>query len=182
MKTLIKPNNKGGGLVKKKTLIIITITIILALAGISLGTSILVKTNNNEAFQDKEFYRTLGNYLVKQENYEGAVAAYETGLMLGEDENMRSNLAVIYYQQGKYKEAEEHLRKLIMISPENPQYHYDLAINLVDKFRKTEDKKIDYLKEALEEYELTNKISPGYAYSQQNIEVLRNVLQIEKKE
>jgi tetratricopeptide (TPR) repeat protein len=90
--------------------------------------------------------------------------------------DVRNNLAVIYYKQGKYTEAISQLRVLIQSEPDNPSYHYDLAVNLVDKFRNSQEQILADLEEALAEYEKADSLEPGYASARENIEVLKKVM------
>ena len=161
---------------KKKIVLITSIIILIIIAGIAWGTGIIVKTTNKDFRKDPNFYKALGNYYAEQEEYEQAALAYETCLLLGEDPVVRNNLAVIYNKQGKYTQAIYHLRELIITEPANPGYHYDLAINLVDRFRNTAEPDIKDLQQALAEYEKTNELEPGYAHVQENIDVLQRVL------
>ncbi|MBN2051924.1 tetratricopeptide repeat protein [Candidatus Woesearchaeota archaeon] len=162
---------------KKKTIILVLgLIITLAFVTVALGTNIIVKTDNNNFQKDPQFYKALGHYLAEQGDYSKAISAYEYCLLLGEDAEVRNNLAVLYYQAGKYSEAINHLRAIIVVEPNNPSYHYDLAINLVDRFRNTDDKKITDLEEALAEFEKANAIEQGYAHSLENIGVLKTIL------
>ena len=163
----------------KKSIVILAISLIalIALAGIAIGTNILVMSDNDFK-QDPSFYKSLGNHLIEQNDYERAIQAYEISLTLAEDPNIRSNLAVLYHEQGNYAKAIEHLRVLTELEPNNPSYHYDLAVNLVDKFRNTDKKVLHDLIDALAEYETADQLSPGYGHSKENIEVLKRILQI----
>jgi len=165
--------------VNKKTIILlVSLAVLVLFAGLVFGTGIIVKTDNKDFKKDIEFYRALGNHFSEQGKYDDAITAYEAGLLLGEDENILNNLAVIYHDQGKYSEAIAGLRKLILIDDSNPSYHYDLAVNLVDKFRNSNEQSLSDLVEALKEYELVEQLSPGYSHAQENIAVLKQVLQI----
>ncbi len=167
---------------KKNTLILITgIIITLILAGIALGTGLtglIVKTEDTDFKQDPGFYKALANHFAEQGEYDEAIPAYETSLALGEDREVRNNLAVLYHTSGDYTNAVNHLRILAEQYPENPSYHYDLAVNLVDRFRNSEEQEVNDLLEALAEYELVEQISPGYQNAKQNAEVLRGILKI----
>ncbi|MBN2458750.1 tetratricopeptide repeat protein [Candidatus Woesearchaeota archaeon] len=164
---------------KKKTIILfVSLAVIILLAGLAFGTGIIMKTGSKDFKNDVEFYRSLGNHFAEQGNYDEAIGAYESGLLLGEDENLLNNLAVLYNGQGKYDEAVAKLRRLILIDENNPSYHYDLAVNLVDKFRNSNEQSLDDLLEALKEYELVEQLSPGYSHAAENIAVLKEVLQI----
>jgi tetratricopeptide (TPR) repeat protein len=164
-------------MMSKKTFLLITsVIVVLALAGLVFGTDLIVKTNNPDFKKDPEFYKSLGNYFVKQGELEKARLAYENCLLIGEDNAARNNLALIYHEQGKYSEAINQLRALIITEPGNPSYHYDLAVNLVDKFRNSENKDINDLLEALLEFEKADQLEPGYMYATENIEVIQRVL------
>lgn len=161
-------------------ILIASLLTLVILAGLVIGTTnIIVKTDNPDFKNDPEFYKALGNHLAEQEDYTRAIVAYETYLLLAEDMDVRNNLAVLYYRQARYTEAISQLRVLINSEPENPSYHYDLAVNLVDKFRNTLDQEFEYLSEALEEYETADELSPGYENAKENADVLREVLQLE---
>jgi tetratricopeptide (TPR) repeat protein len=163
--------------VEKRTVILMACLImIIALAGAVIGTRVLVKAQNKDFKKDPEFYKSLGNYFAEKEDYANAVVAYESALLLGDDNNIRNNLAVIYYKQEKYSEAIGQLRILIQSAPESPSYHYDLAINLVDRFRNSKEQSLADLKEALVEYERTDTLFPGYSHAKENIDVLKRVM------
>ncbi|MFH0870428.1 MAG: hypothetical protein V1866_05225 [archaeon] len=163
---------------RKTSIIFISVITVLLLSGVVLATGFIVKTSNPEFRDDPLFYKALGNELAKRGEIDKAAVAYEQSLALAEDLEVRNNLAVIYYREARYPEAIGHLRLLIAAEPSNPGYHYDLAVNLVDKFRNTDDKKLDDLYEALAEYEKASALAPGFSNSGQNIEVLRRVLRI----
>jgi len=162
---------------RKKTLIIAAcLVLVIVLASIVIGTKILVKTKNKDFKNDPEFYKALGNSFVEKGDYVNAAIAYESCLLLGEDKDARNNLAVIYYKQGKYPEAINQLSTLIQLEPNNPSYNYDLAVNLVDKFRNSQEQSLADLEEALAEYEKADSLEPGYASARENIEVLKRVM------
>jgi tetratricopeptide (TPR) repeat protein len=155
---------------------IIIISLVLALLIVSSAVALFVRTSNADFKNDPDFYKALGNEMAKRGETDKAIPVYETGLSYGEDEDMRNNLAVLYYRSGEYNKAIAHLRALIALSPENPSYHYDLAINLVDRFRNTDEKSMADLDEALLQYEKANELSQGYLHSVENIAVLKKVL------
>lgn len=163
---------------RKISILFMGIIAVLMLAGMALATGFLVKTSNPDFTNDPLFYKALGNELAKKGETDKAAIAYEQSLALAEDLEVRNNLAVIYYGEARYPEAITQLRALAAAEPGNPSYHYDLAVNLVDKFRNTDDKSLDDLYEALAEYEKASQLSPGFSNSGQNIEVLRRVLRI----
>jgi len=165
--------------VNKRTVIFIAgLVMIIVFAAVVIGTRVFVKTQNKDFKKDPEFYKALGNHFAEKQDYANAIIAYESALLLGEDNNVRNNLAVIYYKQGKYSEAIGQLRALIQTEPDNPGYHYDLAVNLVDRFRNGQEQNLADLHEALSEYEKADNLSPGYSHTKENIEVLRRIIGI----
>jgi len=171
---------EGWIFLRKKTIILmVALGIVLSLAGAVFGSGLIVKTQNKDFQDDPLFYKALGGELLKRGDNVKAIAAYEESLMLAEDLEVHSNLAVLYHGEGKYSEAISHLRVLVASQPDNPGFHYDLAVNLVDKFRNTDEKSLDDLYEALAEYEKSEQLLPGYSYAAENIAVLKMILKIE---
>ncbi len=161
---------------KRTVIFIASLVMIIVFAAVVIGTRVLAKTQNKDFKKDPEFYKALGNHFAEKQDYANAIIAYESALLLGEDNNVRNNLAVIYYKQGKYSEAIGQLRTLIQTEPDNPGYHYDLAVNLVDRFRNSKEQSLADLQEALSEYEKADSLSPGYSHAKENIEVLRRII------
>jgi tetratricopeptide (TPR) repeat protein len=165
---------------KKTVILFASLALVLILAGFVFGAKVLVQTKNKDFAKDPEFYKALGNNFAEKEDYARAAIAYESSLLLGEDKVVRNNLAIIYYKQGKYSEAVNQLRALIQSEPENPSYHYDLAVNLVDNFRNSKEQSLQDLEEALAEYEKANNLQPGYSHAAENIEVLKRVMGLQQ--
>jgi tetratricopeptide (TPR) repeat protein len=159
----------------KKSIFVLGLFVVLLLSAVALGVGLF--TNNPDFDKDPAFYKSLGNELVRQ-GKPGAEVAYERSLALKEDLNLRNNLAVIYYRNGKYDDAIKNLEVLIADDPQDPSHHYDLAVNLVDKFRNTENRSLDDLYTALSEYQNAEQLSPGFANAENNIAALKNVLKI----
>ena len=168
---------------KKNTVIIITgLVILLILAGITFGTEItgFIVKKDKDAFGDEgQAYKVIGNHFAEKGDYGEAIIAYENCLIYQEDQEARNNLAVLYHKKAEYSNAIEHLRILIKQYPDNPLYHYDLAINLVDRFRNSEEQRVQDLVDALAEYKKVVELEPGYAHTKQNIEVLNKILKLE---
>lgn len=160
----------------------ICIAILIILASIVFGTGlkglILVKEDSDEFEKESKVYKVLGNYFTEQGEIEEAIIAYEKSLVYAEDTEVRNNLAILYHEQGKYTKAIEHLRKLTQQNPDNPSSHYDLAVNLVDKFRNTQEQSLQDLLDALAEYQKAEELMPGYANAKENVEVLKKVLKL----
>ncbi|MBN1502186.1 hypothetical protein JW930_01460 [Candidatus Woesearchaeota archaeon] len=94
-----------------------------------------------------------------------------------EYELARKNLAILYNKQEKYDKAAEQLLILTNLHPENIQYNYDLAINLAHKFY--------YISKSKEDVELSLKylykvqsLSPGFERTEENIQLLEEILKV----
>ncbi|MBN2142316.1 hypothetical protein JW711_03210 [Candidatus Woesearchaeota archaeon] len=161
---------------KKTTVIVFSVISIILLTGISLAATLVLQTKNSDFRNDPDFYRSLADELAKQGSIPEAISAYEMCLELKEDYEVRNNLAVLYYRIMDYDNAMRNLRILVEFDPSNPSYHYDLAVNLVDKFRNTEDKHLEDLYEALSEYEVSEELSPGFQNAKSNAAIISKVL------
>jgi tetratricopeptide (TPR) repeat protein len=169
---------RGVGYLREKTIVfLVALVIVLSLSMAAFG--LIFKTQNRNFQNDPLFYKALGGEYVKLGENGKAISAYEECLTFGEDLEAHSNLAVLYYREGKYSEAISNLIILTESEPANPSYHYDLAVNLVDRFRNTDEKSLDDLYEALAEYERAEQLLPGYSYAAENIAVLEGILKIE---
>jgi tetratricopeptide (TPR) repeat protein len=131
---------------------------------------------NPDLNSDAKFHAFAGDELLRQGKVFEAIGAYEKSLSLEEDLVVRSNLAVLYHQAGLYSNSISHLRALVVFEPKNPSFHYDLAVNLVERFRNTDDKMLEDLLEALGEYETANILRSGFSSAENNIKVLKKVL------
>lgn len=167
----------------KNTVILVTsLVILLILTGITFGTEItgFIVKKDRDAFGDEgQAYKVIGNRFAEADNYKEAIIAYEKSLIYEEDQEVRNNLAILYHKQGEYSKAIEHLNILTEQNPDNPSYHYDLAINLVDRFRNSEEQSVQDLIDALHEYKKVVELEPGYAHAKENIDVLTKILKLE---
>lgn len=86
----------------------------------------------------------------------------------------RYNLATLYFMEGDYDKAIDQLEKLIVQDPENPAYHYDLAVNMIENIRRNK-KGLEFFDRALKEYKKADSLSPGFKHSRENIAVLERI-------
>lgn len=115
----------------------------------------------------------LGFYYASQGDDEKAKSYFHQALEMQYDHEVaRKNLALIYYQEKNFTAAEEQFRVLTQLWPENPQYHYNLALAITEQCRVNEDCRLD---EAIAEFNASNNIEPGYERALQNIDALRVV-------
>lgn len=84
--------------------------------------------NDEDPANDSEAYLGIGFELRQLGEEKGAIKAHLVGLTLN-DKNMRgwANLAVLYKENGKYKEAEEAYKKVIALNPGDTVAYRDLA-------------------------------------------------------
>jgi tetratricopeptide (TPR) repeat protein len=162
----------------KKIIVISILMIVMVLTVTVFGSAFLVKTKNNSPLTDPSFFKSMGDEYAKQNNDIKAIIAYKKSLSMQENPVVKNNLAVLYYKNQQYDLAIEQLEELIIIDSQNPSTHYDLAINLVDKFRNKENKQLEDLYLALSEFEKAEMLEAGYSYAQENIIVLREILKI----
>src|SRR4029079_1688732 len=82
---------------------------------------------------------TLGNWLLKAKDAEGAIAAYKAALALKPDDDIAlGNLAQLYRARGRTEDelaALEVFRSALRVSPRNPQSWYQLGTLYLDAGR-----------------------------------------------
>lgn len=140
-----------------------------------LGATLII-TNKPLTKEDAELYYITGNALSIQNNYEQAVKYYEKAVSINPlHEEAHNNLAFLYNKLGEYTKAAEHMKTLVQISPANPSYHYDYAINLAMNIKKTKQGEIQEIETAIKEFEIAESLEQGYAHAKENIEFLENM-------
>jgi len=116
----------------------------------------------------------IGFLYAQQGNNAEAKEYFEKVLKLDlSHETARKNLALIYYKEKNYDKAIEHYIMLVQLYPDNPSYHYDLAVNLADNCRENQ---VCDLPKAIEEFEKAELLQPGFQKAKQNIEALKQVM------
>ncbi|HIH25136.1 TPA: tetratricopeptide repeat protein [Candidatus Woesearchaeota archaeon] len=117
------------------------VAVFIALAGSALAVGVLVGPFESQEQMlpiqhDPVFYNNLGYELAQQGDLLGAQAAFERAVELRPGyEKARSNLATIAFQRGEYATATSQLRWLVAQYPDNQNYQFDLAQNLVSQAR-----------------------------------------------
>lgn len=116
----------------------------------------------------------LGVYYAEQKDFDLAEDYLQRSLRIDPyNEIARMNLALIYNYQGLHDEAIQQLLVLLKIDESNPSYHYDLAINMADLYRK---QGIGDLNDAIAEFRKADELKPGFAKAKENIKALKEVL------
>ena len=86
----------------------------------------------------------------------------------------RYNLATLLFQESRFPEAASELEMLIAQDPANAQYHYDLAVNLIENIRQQHEG-LDQFDRAIAEYETAAQLQPGIANVKENLAVLYRI-------
>lgn len=87
----------------------------------------------------------------------------------------RYNLATLLFENGRHGDAIEELELLVVSSPGNARYHYDLAVNCIERFR-WDGNDVDDFRCGLDHYEEASRLAPGIANVDENLAVLRSFL------
>lgn len=157
--------------------IAVMVAVFIALAGSALAVGVLVGPFENREQMlpiqhDPVFYNNLGYELAQQGDLPGAQAAFERAVELKPNyERARSNLATIAFQRGEYETATAQLRWLVMQYPNNQNYQFDLAQNLVSQARYN-DADLTKLEEGAAIYESLG----DYPNAAQNAAIVRAVI------
>ncbi len=152
----------------------LTLSIIfLLLVGSVAATGYLIRSQPNPALLNNAGYHAYQNGDVK-----AAEAFFKASLALAPQyERARYNLALLYFHEGRYAEAQPLFDELLKLDPENAQYHFDGAANYVARFRQKGVATTAEFEHAIAEYELADKLSPGFPHAASNARVLRKIEQ-----
>lgn len=106
-------------------------------------------------------YAQLGNRLVWEEQaYASAAVALQQALQLGEiSDQVYTDLAEVYYQQGQYEQATEQYQLAITLNPNNPLPYYNRA-NLYSA--------LSLYEQALADYQTVLSLDPTFANAYYN--------------
>jgi tetratricopeptide (TPR) repeat protein len=77
---------------------------------------------------DPDVQRMLANARFKEEDYEGAIEAYEKSLQAGEDVEALHKMAAAQMMTLRYSDALASYEKLRRIEYDNPDYHFNVAV------------------------------------------------------
>lgn len=120
-------------------------------------------------------YNNAAYYAYEQGYPEAAEQLYLMALEENESYAVaRYNLATLLFQQQQYAEAIPHLELLHEQNASNPNYAYDLAVNLIEEVRNGNN--IDGFMQALDLYREVEAANPGFAHAKENIAVLERIL------
>lgn len=146
----------------KRSIIVLAFVFIAAIAASSFAATEL---------KDPVAVQNIGFYAYEQGELELAEKLFNKAIELNpEYEHARMDLAVLLHEQGRYVEAVKQLDALIQIDDSNPQYWYDMAVNLIAEFREHDEVENFYY--GIEAYEKAAEIDDDYAHVQENLEVL----------
>ncbi len=144
--------------------------LLLLLVASASATTVLIRTNSRAAgFNDAAYYAYhAGEKGLAEALYERALAENPSY------ERARYNLATLLFEEGRFDEAISHLELLVAAHPAKPEYHYDLAVNLIEKVRRMGGG-LSLFDRAIAEYEEAERLSPGFARARENLPVLYRI-------
>lgn len=149
----------------KKSIIVLSFIFIAAIAASGFAATEL---------KDPVAVQNIGFYAYEQGEVELAEKLFNKAIELDPDyEHARTDLAVLLHEQERYVEAIEQLDALVQIDDSNPEYWYDMGVNLIAEFRVEEEVENFYY--GIEAYEQAAAIDNDYAHVQENLEVLYNL-------
>jgi len=149
----------------KKSIIVLSFIFIAAVAASSFAATEL---------KDPVAVQNIGFYAYEQGETELAEKLFNKAIEMDPNyEHARMDLAVLLHEEGRYVEAVQQLDALIQIDDSNPQYWYDMAVNLIAEFR--EENEIENFYYGIEAYERAAAIDDDYAHVQENLRVLYNL-------
>jgi tetratricopeptide (TPR) repeat protein len=147
-----------------------TILIALLVVGSAAATGVLIQAQTKESgLNDVAFFAYKDGKLAAAERLYLAALEQNPGYALA-----RYNLATLYFEEKRFDDAIPQLALLEKADPQNPHYHYDLAVNLVENIRQN-SKGLDQFDRALSEYREAERLSPGFEHVQENIAVLEQI-------
>ncbi|MBN1792660.1 tetratricopeptide repeat protein [Candidatus Woesearchaeota archaeon] len=140
-----------------------------------LGAVVIISQTSISPESPRVYFVT-GNILFQKGDYAGAITNFERAVALDESyEEALNNLAVSYNKLGFYDKASDALKELTTISPENPSYQYDLAVNIVLLIKQDGKGSIEEVEEALSAFQKADELSPGFQHTQENIAFLEDL-------
>lgn len=124
-------------------------------------------------------HHNLGVIYYKDGNFDLAISEFKEAVRLDESySKAHYSLALLYRERGLLNEAIEQFTILTSLEESNPNAHFDLGVSYVDRFRKDGDYgKIDDLNKALENFQKSDDLSPGFPHAKENIEIVKLVLE-----
>jgi tetratricopeptide (TPR) repeat protein len=149
---------------KKNIIYLITLLLVPALV-----FGLLLATNKPLDPNAPETYFITGNAFYKTGDYYNAIEQYNQALVLNPTyEEALSNLAFSYNKLDDFEQAAAVLEKLVELRPENPSYHYDLAINLVLAVKQDSKGTIEDVEKAQDHFNKADELSPGFQRAREN--------------
>ncbi|RME52211.1 hypothetical protein D6783_05535 [Candidatus Woesearchaeota archaeon] len=102
--------------------------------------------------------------------------AFEAAVALDSSyERARYNLATLYNELGAFDLAAQQLSALVALNDASPNYWYDLAMNKAALLRQEPLPSVEGLDEVIEYLEKVRSLEPGFAKTEENLAVVRNL-------
>jgi len=152
-----------------KTAIFILIALIVAS---SVGASgVLITAQTKEAgFNDAAYYAYhAGDLDLAEQLYLAAIDEKPSY------ERARYNLATLYFEEGRYDEAITQLETLTTMAPNNANYKFDLAVDMVESMKGRGTVQLAEFDRAIALYHEADVLSPGFPHAAENAAVLERI-------
>ena len=122
----------------------------------------------------------LGASYYKKGDYEKALEAFKDAIKRDNEYTLAYySLGLLYFEINDFDNAIISLSSAVALQPSNPQINFDLAQSYVARFRENElegNGNYDDLYIALDYLKNAEKISPGFPYAIDNINVIESIL------
>lgn len=153
----------------KKTVMFSIVALLLVSSVAAAGILIHAETKEGG-------YNDVGYFEYQDGDINNAERAFLTALEINpEYQHARYNLATLYFEQQRYVEAAEHLEILMAQDPENPNYYFDWAANVIAEIRQNGGGDIELFDAAIEAYRQADALQPGFPHALENVAVLERV-------
>ncbi len=154
---------------KFKLFAIIVIALLVTTTALAASGVLFAAKTKESGYNDAAFYAYhAGNSRASEAMYLRAIEENP------QYELARYNLATLYFEERRFDDAIVQLDALLSLNSEKASYHYDLAVNLVENIRQNE-RGIEHFDRAIAEYEIAERLSPGFAHATENIAALKRI-------
>ncbi len=144
----------------------------LLIAGSATAAGVWISASPPEARLNDIAY-----YHYQAGEYEAAETSYLEALTENPDyETARYNLAILYFRQGLYEQAIPQFERLLEQNGNNPSYHFDYAVTIVEQMRETGYWDREVLERAIYHYETAERLQPGFPHAAENAVFLQKPL------
>ncbi len=153
-----------------KAILVATALVLLLAGSVAAATYLIVGPADPGALNNAAFTA------YGEGRFELAEALYLSALDLDPGYELgRYNLALLYFEEGKYEKANEQFVALLNETDDKAAYHYDYAVNYVAWFRSNGEAGAEDFDKAIAQYEFADHLEPGYAHARENVDALTRI-------